>query len=363
MGSFSPLPEFATFRYIELFAGIGGFRVALNRLGGHCVFSSEIDRFARRNYTLNHGDRPAGDITKISADSIPDHDMLVGGFPCQPFSFSGERKGFDDDRGVLFLEISRILTAKQPKLLLLENVRGLLTHDDGRTLATILTKLEECGYNIKYEVLDAVHIVPQERKRIYLAGIRKDIVADFVFPVIPTLSRGFKDIEQINLDTVELERLELSEHQLSKVRSQSYTERFPEARFLSDVTKPTKTIQSSYTKYLVGSQFVPVKGNVNQWRRLSPREAARLQGFPESFQLCQERPYHLLGNAVVPGLVALVSAPLLQLGGFSITKEKNGANHDVTHDKAGIETAKSLILDATPDDRRRCEVSSALNRI
>lgn len=341
----------AGFSYIELFAGIGGFRVALDRFNGQCVFASEIDRFARANYELNHGDRPAGDITRISTDDIPEHDLLVGGFPCQPFSFSGQRQGLDDERGILFLEIVRILKARQPKGFLLENVRGLLTHDEGRTLQIILSKLEKSGYHVQHEILDAVQVVPQERKRIYLVGLRNDLVSNdcksrlfFSKRVPANLKRGFEDIQQRNLTANEAERLPLSNRQLGKVRSQSYTQKFPEARFLDDISKPTKTLQSSYASYMVGSQFVPASHGKG-WRRLSPREAARLQGFPEDFQLCSQRPYHLLGNAVVPSMIAIVAAPLLQA--FAGVME---------NDEGGWKVAMELLLDASPSDERRLDL-------
>jgi DNA (cytosine-5)-methyltransferase 1 len=367
LGQFEPAPDTCKFRYIELFAGIGGFRVALDRLGGHCVFASEIDRFARANYELNHSDRLAGDITKISEDVIPDHDLLVGGFPCQAFSSSGERKGFEDERGVLFLEIVRIVKRKQPKAVLLENVRGLLTHDDGKTLQVILSTLEESGYVMKYQVLDAVHLVPQERKRIYLVGIRKDlwVPGGYEYPRIPPLKRGFMDIMEVNMNAEMVESLSLSDHQLGKVRNQKYTQKFPEARFLSDLAKPTKTLQSSYASYMVGSQFVPVESNADdegdsvaslkRWRKLSPREAARLQGFPETIQLCTARPYRLLGNAVVPSMIALVAAPLLKL--------LDPAVETTDCMTQGVQVATSLLLEASPGDERAVDLRKKIDTL
>lgn len=365
MGRFEPTTPENTcrFRYVELFAGIGGFRIALDRLGGHCVFASEIDRFARANYELNHSDRPAGDITKISEDAIPDHDLLVGGFPCQAFSSSGARNGFKDERGVLFLEIARIVKRKQPKAILLENVRGLLTHDNGNTLRVILSTLEESGYVMNYQLLDAVHLVPQERKRIYLVGVRKDVwvPGGYKFPRIPSLHRGFRDIMETKIDAEMVEYLSLSDHQLQKVRNQSYTQKFADARFLVDLAKPTKTLQSSYASYMVGSQFVPVLTNGNsemfpeQWRKLSPREAARIQGFPEKFQLCHTRPYHLLGNAVVPSMVVLVIAPLL--------KVLDPAVETTDCLTQGLQVANSLLLEASPSDERVNDLEKAIDSL
>ncbi|KAL3938740.1 MAG: hypothetical protein SGBAC_006413 [Bacillariaceae sp.] len=334
-----------SFTYIELFAGIGGFRIALDRLGGHCVFSSEIDRFARASYEANYADRPAGDITRISEEDIPPHDMLVGGFPCQSFSFSGERKGFEDHRGVLFLEIVRILKKHQPKVILLENVRGLLTHEDGRTFQVIVSHLDEVGYEISHQLLDAVHLVPQERKRIYIVGIRKDLegASDFEFPIIPNLKRGFQDIEEKDMQPSMLENLRLSEHQLNKVRNQKYTQQFPEARFLSDFSLPTKTLQSSYSRYMVGSQFVKECKSDDSWRKLSPREAARLQGFPDCFELCPSRPYHLLGNAVVPSMISIIASGLVPF--FTSTVDAKESK------SIGWRIASKLLLESSPSDR------------
>lgn len=161
-----------TFKYIELFAGIGGFRSALDGLGGECVFASEIDKYASLAYKAlyNGATELHGDITKIDAHDIPDHDVLVGGFPCQAFSVAGQRKGFEDARGTLFFEIARIASAKQSRLMLLENVKGLLSHDGGKTFETMCAILNDIGYAIDFRVLNSKHFgVPQNRERIFLA--------------------------------------------------------------------------------------------------------------------------------------------------------------------------------------------------
>ncbi|CAB9530542.1 methylase DsaV [Seminavis robusta] len=355
------------FTYIELFAGMGGFRVALDRLGGRCVFASELDRFCIANYQVNFGgDRPAGDITRIQSDWIPSHDLLVGGFPCQPFSCSGKQRGLQDPRGQLFREIVRILQDKQPKAFLLENVRGLYLHNQGKTYQLLQKELEACGYVVKSQLLDAVNLLPQERCRLFIAGIRKDLLADhnkqgYQFPKLPDLCRGVEDILHGNktpedeLSKEELESLTLTPNQLAKVQAQKYTQEHPEARFLMDTTKPAKTLQSSYTKYMVGSQFVPVQDNDNTpaWRRFSSREAARLQGFPEAFQLCQQRPYHMLGNAVAPPLIAMIVAPLLHcIGALPSTTTTSG--WDITRD---------MLLAASPNDPRREKLRQQLTEV
>ena len=161
-----------TFKYIELFAGIGGFRSALDPLGGECVFASEIDKYASQAYRTLYNGAPElhGDITKIDAHDIPDHDVLVGGFPCQAFSVAGQRKGFEDARGTLFFEIARIASTKKPRLMLLENVKGLLSHDGGRTFEIMCVILNDIGYAIDFRVLNSKHFgVPQNRERIFVA--------------------------------------------------------------------------------------------------------------------------------------------------------------------------------------------------
>src|SRR5690625_4526235 len=165
------------FNYVSLFAGIGGFEQALNNLGGTCVFASEIDKFAAKAYEALYGEKPAGDITEIDAKDIPNHDLLVGGFPCQSFSVAGKRAGFDDVRGTLFFEIARIAEEKKPKALLLENVKGLVNHDKGNTLDAMLTLLNDIGYVIDFEIINSKYFgVPQNRERIFIVAVRKDLI-------------------------------------------------------------------------------------------------------------------------------------------------------------------------------------------
>src|SRR5690625_892651 len=166
------------FNYVSLFSGIGGFEQALNKLGGTCVFASEFDKFATQSYTALYGDDHLhGDITKIEAEEIPEHDLLVGGFPCQSFSVAGKRKGFEDTRGTLFFDIARIAAEKRPKALLLENVKGLVNHDKGNTLDTMIKTLNDIGYIVDFDVLNSKYFgVPQNRERIFIVAIRKDLI-------------------------------------------------------------------------------------------------------------------------------------------------------------------------------------------
>lgn len=333
----------SSFTFIELFAGVGGFRIALDKLSGHCVFASEIDRFCVKNYESNFRDKPAGNICEISSDQISRADLIVGGFPCQPFSSSGSMKGLDDPRGQLFREIVRLLQDLKPKGFILENVRGLMLHKNGETLKIILKELEVNGlYKVKYKVIDAARILPQERSRLYFVGVRSDLYRDeeYQFPEIPSLGRGVEDILHRPEEIETIKHLALNNNQLNKVKSQKYTKEFPEARFLSNLKVPAKTIQSSYSKYMVGSQFVPMEG---EWRRFSHREVARLQGFPESFSLCKDRAYHMIGNAVAPPLIAIIAASLLQYTNI-ISDQRESLGWDV---------AKSMLMDACPEDRKK----------
>lgn len=165
------------FTYVSLFSGVGGFEMALNKLGGNCVLASEIDKFANQAYEALYGQKTVGDITKIDEKDVPDHDLLVGGFPCQSFSVAGKRKGFDDVRGTLFFEIARIAKEKQPKVLLLENVKGLVNHDKGNTLNTMIQTLCEIGYTVDFTILNSKFFgVPQNRERIFIVALRDDLV-------------------------------------------------------------------------------------------------------------------------------------------------------------------------------------------
>ncbi|SER87719.1 DNA (cytosine-5-)-methyltransferase [Psychrobacillus sp. OK032] len=165
------------FNYVSLFSGIGGFETALNRLGGNCVLASEIDKFANQSYAALYGEPTAGDITAIAAEDVPDHDVLVGGFPCQAFSVAGKRLGFDDTRGTLFFEVARLAKTKQPRAILLENVKGLVGHDGGKTLDVIVSTLNDIGYHVDFNVLNSKYFgVPQNRERIFIVALRDDIV-------------------------------------------------------------------------------------------------------------------------------------------------------------------------------------------
>lgn len=184
-----------TFKYVSLFSGVGGFEQAMDKLGGKCVMSSEIDKFANQAYEVLYGHKTVGDVTKVAAGDFPDHDVLVGGFPCQAFSVAGKRLGFDDTRGTLFFEVARIAKEKQPKLLLLENVKGLISHDKGNTLDTIIKTLNSIGYTVDFNVLNSKYFgVPQNRERIFIVGVLNGETEDWQIEGNNVVSKGKRRI-------------------------------------------------------------------------------------------------------------------------------------------------------------------------
>jgi DNA (cytosine-5)-methyltransferase 1 len=193
------------FNYVSLFSGIGGFEQALNRLGGSCVMASEIDKYANQAYEVLYGHSTVGDVTKVAAEDVPDHDLLVGGFPCQAFSVAGKRLGFEEARGTLFFEIARIAKAKQPKAMLLENVKGLISHDKGKTLGTIIQTLDEIGYTVDFEVMNSKYFgVPQNRERIFIVAVRNNLIEPSEWNVgkrSDVVAKGKRRIAQLGVKT------------------------------------------------------------------------------------------------------------------------------------------------------------------
>jgi DNA (cytosine-5)-methyltransferase 1 len=304
------------FEFIDLFAGIGGFRIPLEAAGGRCVFTSEIDEYARRTYAANFGlelDQIHGDIRLIDAGDVPAHDLLVGGFPCQPFSHAGLRQGFDDTRGTLFFEIQRIIEAKKPKAILLENVRGLKGHDGGNTLRRILEILGK-DYVVSTRVFNSKDFgLPQNRARIYICAIRADLPTSATFDlasikgyVIPT---RLGDILEDQID----EKYTISDrlwagHQRRKAEHLQKGNGFGYRLFNSE-SSYTSTISARY--YKDGSEILIEQQGSNP-RKLTPREAARLQGFPDWFIPCESeaQAYKQFGNAVSVHVVNAIAEAL-----------------------------------------------------
>ena len=329
-----PPPKSSTFTFIDLFAGIGGMRMAFQNVGGACLFSSEWDSHSQSTYSHNFGEVPFGDITKIDAEFIPKHDVLVAGFPCQAFSIAGHKGGFDDTRGTLFFDVARIIAKKRPQAFLLENVKGLKGHDRGKTLAVILRTLrEDLGYYVpEPQVMNARDFgVPQNRERIFIVGFRDKAAADrFQYP------KPFKTtpiIADIKEKTVVPVKYYLSKQYLStlKAHRQRHSEKgngfgyevLPDTAIANAIVVGGMGRERNLLVDLRLKNFTPttnIKGPVNREgvRKMTPREWARLQGFPDKFliQVSDAQAYKQFGNSVaVPAVQATASALLKALKG------------------------------------------------
>jgi DNA (cytosine-5)-methyltransferase 1 len=289
------------FTYIDLFAGIGGFHQAADALGGQCVFASEIDAEAKRAYAENYKLVPHGDITQIDASEIPGHDVLLAGFPCQPFSIIGKKLGFDDIRGTLFFEIARILKEKKPKLFVLENVKQLKTHNQGQTLKTILKTLEILDYKVFNDVLNALNFgLPQKRERIIIVGFLNKSV-NFSFPN-PGLPGKLEDIlEKDNaVDPKYFASETIVRKRTAKHKSEFYPGVWHENKGGNIASYPYSCALRAGASY----NYLLVNG----LRRLTPREMLRLQGFPDSFKIvCNDsQTRKQAGNAVPVNVIKAV---------------------------------------------------------
>jgi len=307
-------------RMIDLFAGIGGFRMGFTRaFGAECVFSSEWDRFAKVTYEANWGDEPAGDITAIPVDEIPDHEILTAGFPCQPFSIAGVSKrnslGYDHGfehptQGTLFFNVQAIIAAKQPRMFLLENVKNLLRHDRGRTFKVILDTLEnELGYHVRHQVLSARTLVPQNRERIFIVGFRDAADAQhFEFPKLDGPDRAFREILEPKVDP----KYTLTDKLWAYLQAYAAKHRAAGNGFgfgLTDLDGVARTLSARYHKD--GSEILVPQAEKNP-RRLTPRECARIMGYPNDFKLpvSDTQAYRQMGNSVVAPLVELVAGAM-----------------------------------------------------
>jgi DNA (cytosine-5)-methyltransferase 1 len=313
-----PPPAVEKFKFIDLFAGIGGFRIAMQSVGGVCQFSSEWDKDAQKTYEANFGEIPAGDIVEISESNIPDHDVLCGGFPCQPFSLAGisarnslnTAHGFDcKTQGTLFFEIERIIKKRKPAVVFLENVRNLVRHDEGRTFATIKETIEKLGYSFSYVLINAQSHVPQKRVRCYMVCLR-DTKKKFIFPEISGEPLKLKSILQKNVD----EKFTISDklwlgHQRRTANNIARGTGF--TAHCADIEKPSSTIVARYGKD--GKEcLIPQQGK--NPRKLTPRECARLQGFPDNFQIpvANTAAYKQFGNSVAVPIIKLISEKIAQ---------------------------------------------------
>lgn len=325
----------ARFRFIDLFAGIGGMRLGFETAGGRCVFTSEWNPWARRTYGANfgEGDVIAGDIRVVDEDQIPGHDMLLAGFPCQPFSIAGVSKknalgrphGFAcATQGTLFFDVARIIAAKRPRAFLLENVKNLLNHDRGRTFQVICQTLkEELGYRISWRILDAAHYVPQHRERILIAGFRDDVA--FSLDDLP-LPRRCSTLDSVLHPENGSEAPEppytlspgaavnpkyvLSDKLWTYLQAYAAKHRAAGNGFgygLVDANTIARTLSARY--YKDGSEILVSRGSGQNPRRLTPRECARLMGFPDTFRIpvSDTQAYKQFGNSVAVPVIAAVA--------------------------------------------------------
>jgi len=295
-------------KYIDLFAGIGGIRIPFDELGHTCVFSSEMDKFAQETYEANFGEKPFGDITKISPNDIPEHDILLAGFPCQPFSIIGDKKGFSDTRGTLFFNIESILQVKRPKAFLLENVKGLKSHDKGRTFQTIVKKLEELNYNVHTTVLNSLDYgLPQKRERTFLVGFLDDV--EFQFPE-PSKNRASL-IDILESDS-EVDKSLFASEMIVEKRMAKVKEGYP----TPSIWHENKTGNISALTY---SCALRAGGSynyllVNGIRRPSAREFLRIQGFPEDYKVVVSYTQHRkqIGNSVSVPVIRAIAKEMMK---------------------------------------------------
>jgi DNA (cytosine-5)-methyltransferase 1 len=325
------------FTFIDLFAGIGGIRLAFQNLGGKCVFTSEWDKFAKKTYEANFGEVPFGDIRLIPENNIPDHDLVLAGFPCQPFSIAGVTKknalgrahGFlDETQGTLFFDIARIIKSKKPKVFMLENVKNLVSHDKGKTFTIIKGTLKELGYSIYFKVLDGKHFVPQHRERILIVGFNNEKfqgIENFSFPSLPNPNVTFGEIleEQVG------DKYTLTRHLWEYLQEYSLKHKAKGNGFgfgLTNLDGISRTLSARY--YKDGAEIlIPQRDSIP--RRLTPRECARLQGYPDSFiiPVSDNQAYRQFGNSVVVPLIQAVGQKILLdlklLNGKHITKSNS----------------------------------------
>lgn len=321
-----PAPENPKFTFIDLFAGMGGFRLAMQAQGGKCVFSSEWNAYSQKTYFANFGDMPFGDITKeITKSYIPEHfDILCAGFPCQPFSIAGVSKkkslgretGFKDKtQGTLFFDVADIISRHRPKAFYLENVKNLTSHDKGNTFRVIKETLEELNYSLHYQVMDGQTYVPQHRERIMIVGFDKERFhgeEKFEFPEQHEATRSIKEILDPNIDP----KYTLSDKLWAYLQNYAEKHRAKGNGFgygLVDLNGISRTLSARY--YKDGSEILIPQENGKNPRRLSPRECARLMGYPDDYRIdrvSDVQAYRQCGNSVIVPLITAVSEQIMK---------------------------------------------------
>lgn len=311
------------FSFIDLFAGIGGMRIAFEKNGGRCVYSNEWNKYCQQTYFANFGEQPDGDITKVNASDIPDHDILVAGFPCQPFSIAGVSKknslgratGFEDKtQGTLFFDVCRIIKEKRPKAFMLENVKNLCSHDRGRTFKVILESLDELEYDVFCSILDGQNYVPQHRERIIIVGFDRKRYGNnvkFKFNLTPVSPKPvIKDILESEVDT----KYTLSDKLWTYLQKYAAKHKAAGNGFgygIAPMNGVSRTLSARY--YKDGSEVL-IQQNKKNPRKLTPRECARLQGFPDTFKIpvSDTQAYRQFGNSVVVPLITDVASLIVK---------------------------------------------------
>lgn len=269
------------FRFIDLFAGIGGIRLGFEAVGGRCVFSSELDADACKTYEANFGEYPFGDITKIDAAEIPDFDILLGGFPCQAFSIIGKKEGFANETcGTLFFDIERILKEKRPPAFMLENVRNLVAHDKGNTFRIIKSHLEALDYHVYAKVLNALDYgVPQKRERIIIVGFLEDVMFEFPDPVPESERKKLVDILETNIDSKYYVRDTIRKSRLERIKDKNYPKPYISHENIAGSITPHP--YSSALRAGASANYILI----NDERRPTEREMLRMQGFPDTYKI------------------------------------------------------------------------------
>ena len=308
--SFGHRRAITVYRFIDLFAGIGGIRLAFESAGCKCVFSSEIDEYACRTYEANFHERPSGDIRKIDAEDIPDFEILTAGFPCQPFSIIGRLEGFDDVvRGTMFFEILRILQVRRPAAFMLENVKNLTAHDKGRTYSIIMNSLEKLGYCVYVRVMNALDYgLPQKRERIIIAGFRENVIFTFPAPVPESERKTLADVLEDRADKRYYVSEEIRASRLSRLKDKNYPRPYISHENVAGSVTPHSW--SAALRAGASANYILV----NDERRPTERELLRLQGFPESFKIVV--PYGRLrqqcGNSVAVPMIKAVADEMIK---------------------------------------------------
>ena len=307
-----PAPEKGKFTFIDLFAGIGGIRLGYQLNGGRCVFSSEWDKDAAKTYYYNFGERPFGDIQKIDPKDIPDFDVLLAGFPCQPFSIIGDKEGFrHETQGTLFFNIEKILLEKKPKAFMLENVRNLTAHDNGRTFKVILSHLENAGYDVHYKVLNALDYgVPQKRERIIICGFRKKVAFEFPPPIPVNSRKTVADIidPEAEQDKSLFVRPAIRKSRLERLKNKA----FPRPYISHENVAGSITPHSFSCALRAGASANYIL--INDERRPSAREMLRIQGFPDEFRIVVNygQIKHQTGNSVAVPVIRAVAEKVVE---------------------------------------------------